>query len=69
MIPRSFHRDEIVIQGLTAGVDYRVAAPLTVTDRMMERGIWFGVYPGLDDARLRYMIDTIRKFLHDKRTK
>ena len=55
--------------GLTVGVDYRVAAPLAVTDRMMERGIWFGVYPGLDDARLRYMIDTIRKFLHDKRTK
>ena len=53
--------------GLTEGRDYRVAGSLAVTDRMMERGIWFGVYPGLDGAKLRYMIETIRNYLQNRR--
>jgi len=54
-------------EGLTEGRDYRVAGSLAVTDRMMERGIWFGVYPGLDGAKLRYVIETIRNYLQTRR--
>lgn len=47
---------------LTEGRDYRVAAPLRVTDRVMRDSFWIGVYPGLDRPRLDYMSGRIRAF-------
>ena len=37
---------------LEEGKDYRVASPLTVTDQIMERSFWVGVYPGMDEEML-----------------
>ena len=47
---------------LVEGVDYRIATPLGVTDRVMERSLWIGLYPGMGDEKLDYMISTIRAF-------
>ena len=47
---------------LVEGVDYRVASSLTNTDKIMNDSIWIGLYPGMGDDKLDYMIETIRKF-------
>ncbi len=41
------------------GRDYRVAGDLVNTDRIMEDSFWIGVYPGMTEAKLKYMADTI----------
>lgn len=40
-------------------VAYRVHGELTNTDKVMNDSFWVGVWPGLDDARLDYMVDTL----------
>ena len=44
------------------GIDYRIAAPLVNTDAIMNDALWIGLYPGMGEAKLDYMIKTIRKF-------
>jgi CDP-6-deoxy-D-xylo-4-hexulose-3-dehydrase len=44
------------------GVDYRVVGSLDVTDRIMNDTFWIGVYPGMTDEKLQYMIDCIKEF-------
>jgi len=46
---------------LTEGVDYRVAGELKNTDIIMNDSLWIGLYPGMGEARLDYMIATIRE--------
>ena len=40
-------------------VEYRVHGALTNTDKIMNDSFWVGVWPGIDDARLDYMVDTL----------
>ncbi|MBQ1450568.1 MAG: DegT/DnrJ/EryC1/StrS family aminotransferase, partial [Eggerthellaceae bacterium] len=44
------------------GVDYRVAGELKNTDTIMNSSLCIGLYPGMGDARLDYMIKTIRGY-------
>jgi CDP-6-deoxy-D-xylo-4-hexulose-3-dehydrase len=44
------------------GVDYRVAGSLANTDTIMNSSLWIGLYPGMGDAKLDYMIATIHGF-------
>ena len=44
------------------GTDYRVAGSLANTDTIMNSSLWIGLYPGMGDAKLDYMIETIRGF-------
>ena len=48
---------------LTEGVDYRVASVLTETDYIMNNTCWIGVYPGMSQEKLDYMIKNIREFV------
>jgi CDP-6-deoxy-D-xylo-4-hexulose-3-dehydrase len=41
---------------------YRVHGTLTNSDRVMHRTFWIGVYPGLSDAHVNYMCETIRSY-------
>ena len=43
------------------GCGYRVAGELNNTDRIMKDTFWIGVYPGMTDAMLDYMIATIHQ--------
>ncbi len=43
------------------GDGYRVAGDLKNTDRIMEKTFWIGVYPGMTEDMLQYMIKTIKK--------
>ena len=47
---------------LVEGVDYRVAGSLTNTDKIMNDSLWIGLYPGMGEEKLDYMISTIRNF-------
>ncbi len=42
--------------------DYRVVGPLKNTDRVMNDSFWIGVYPGMNDAKLQYMLEKIQRF-------
>ena len=48
---------------LVEGVDYRVASALTNTDKIMNDSLWIGLYPGMGDEKLDYMIETIQNFI------
>ncbi|MCI8843483.1 MAG: lipopolysaccharide biosynthesis protein RfbH [Oscillospiraceae bacterium] len=45
----------------TMGTGYRVAGGLDHTDRIVRDTFWVGVYPGLSEDMLAYMVETIRK--------
>jgi CDP-4-dehydro-6-deoxyglucose reductase, E1 len=40
--------------------EFRTIGPLPVTDRIMRDALWIGVYPGLTDAMLDFVVETIR---------
>lgn len=42
---------------------YRVAAALTNADRILNNTFWIGVYPGLDEAMLSYVVESIHHFV------
>ena len=48
---------------LKEGIDYRVVGELKNTDRIMNDAFWIGLYPGMSDEKLDYMIRTIRDFI------
>ena len=43
------------------GTNYRIVGELTNTDKVMQDSFWIGVWPGLTDHHLDYMVDTISK--------
>lgn len=44
------------------GRNYRIAGDLRVTDEIMHRAFWIGVWPGLDQRRLDYIVQKISEF-------
>jgi CDP-6-deoxy-D-xylo-4-hexulose-3-dehydrase len=44
------------------GHGYRVIGELPITDRLMERAFWVGVYPGMQQVHLDYMVDRIATY-------
>lgn len=46
-----------------SGSGYRVVGDLCGTDFIMNNTLWIGVYPGMTDEMLRYMIDTVKEFV------
>ncbi|MDX1809600.1 MAG: lipopolysaccharide biosynthesis protein RfbH [Sulfurospirillaceae bacterium] len=42
--------------------DYRVINELTNTDKIMTDSFWIGLYPGMGDEAIGYMIEKIREF-------
>jgi CDP-6-deoxy-D-xylo-4-hexulose-3-dehydrase len=45
---------------------FRMVGDLTGADRIMNEAVFIGTYPGLTEAMLNYMIETIRKFVRSK---
>ena len=48
-------------------IERRVAGDLANTDAVMNRTFFVGVYPGIDDARMDYMIDAFARFMAGER--
>jgi CDP-6-deoxy-D-xylo-4-hexulose-3-dehydrase len=45
------------------GVDYRVVGDLAHTDKIMNDSLWIGLYPGMGDEAIAYMIDVIKTYV------
>ena len=50
-------------ESLEEGKDYRIASPLVNTDKIMNDSLWIGLYPGMGNEKLDYMIETIQNFI------
>ncbi len=46
-----------------SGEGFRVAGELTNTDRITMDTFWIGVYPGMNEEMIRFMIDKIQEFV------
>lgn len=46
------------------GVDYRKVGELVNTDKIMNDSFWIGLYPGMGDDAINYMIKKIREFVN-----
>lgn len=53
----------LIRQPYFKGRDYRVVGDLTNADIVTERTFWFGVYPGLTEDHIGFLVDTIAKFV------
>ena len=51
----------------TTGQGYRIVGELTNTDTIMFRTFWIGVYPGMSEAMVDYMIEKIKEFVAGNR--
>ena len=49
-----------------SGEGYRVVGELKMTDFVMNNGFWIGVYPGMTDEKIDWMITSIREFCNSK---
>jgi len=47
-------------------IDYRVIGDLLNTDKIMNDSFWIGLYPGMGDDAINYMINKIREFVESK---
>jgi CDP-6-deoxy-D-xylo-4-hexulose-3-dehydrase len=41
---------------------FRIAGELNNTDRIMRDTFWIGVYPGLNEDQLKYIVSSIKEF-------
>ena len=48
---------------MNINVDYRVIGDLPNTDKIMNDSFWIGLYPGMGDDAINYMITIIRRFV------
>ena len=49
------------------GRNYRVVGELNNCDFVMRRTFWIGVYPGLTNAHLNYVIESLSNYVKAKR--
>jgi CDP-6-deoxy-D-xylo-4-hexulose-3-dehydrase len=60
---RNLFAGNLVKQPYMQGRKYRVPGKLVNTDRIMTGTFWTGVYPGLDDRHIDYVIDSFHFFV------
>ncbi|EOJ1647311.1 lipopolysaccharide biosynthesis protein RfbH [Campylobacter jejuni] len=46
--------------------DYKVIGSLKVTDKIMNDSFWVGVYPGMNDESIDYIIFKVKEFLYNR---
>lgn len=51
------------------GKGYRVVGELNNTDKIMRDTFWVGVYPGMTNEKLKYLVEMVDKFITGKRLK
>ena len=52
-----------IFDDLVEGRDYRVVTPLINTDFIMNSSFWIGLYPGMGDDAIAYMVKKLREFI------
>ena len=51
----------------SGGAGFRVVGDLRATDELTERAFWIGVYPGMGEAALDYVVERITSYCRDPR--
>ena len=64
---RSLFSGNLLRHPAFAGIEHRVAGSLAVSDAITSRTFFVGVYPGMDDARLDYVVDAFGRFMAGER--
>jgi CDP-6-deoxy-D-xylo-4-hexulose-3-dehydrase len=54
---------------LTNNIDYRIIGSLENTDYIMNNSFFIGVYPGMTNEKLQFMVDKIKEFVNAKTNK
>lgn len=49
------------------GAGYRIVGDLKNTDKVMRDSFWIGIYPGLDDAMIQYVAQTILSLINKRK--
>lgn len=52
-----------LFESLEKDKDYRVVGILSYTDKIMSDSFWIGLYPGMSDEAIQYMIKKIKEFI------
>jgi len=55
-----------MFDSMVLNTDYRIVGELKVTDKIMNDSFWIGLYPGMGDDAINYMIKKIREFVESK---
>ena len=58
---RQLFGGNLVRQPAYAGLNYRVVGDLGTSDRIMNQAFWIGVYPGLTQPMLDYVLQSINE--------
>jgi len=55
----------IIKQPYFEGLDYRISGDLSNTDYIMDNTFWIGVYPGINDDMIDYILDVFDRFFKE----
>lgn len=55
-----------VFDSMILDTDYKIVGNLDITNKIMNDGFWIGLYPGMSDDVINYMIKKIREFVKSK---
>jgi len=59
----------LIRQPYMKGQNYRIVGDLTNSDIVTERTFWIGLFPGIGQAHIDYMAETVRSFIASAKTK
>jgi CDP-4-dehydro-6-deoxyglucose reductase, E1 len=62
IVTRLLFGGNLTRQPAYADIDRRVVGDLANSDLIMARTFWIGVYPGLDERRIEYVLDQFERF-------
>ncbi|MBN1469617.1 MAG: lipopolysaccharide biosynthesis protein RfbH [Fusobacteriaceae bacterium] len=66
ILTRQLFAGNLLRQPAYQNINHRVVGELTNTDYVMNNGIFIGVYPGLTDEKISYMIEQFENFFKSK---
>ncbi|CAM8373248.1 lipopolysaccharide biosynthesis protein RfbH [Candidatus Methylopumilus planktonicus] len=66
IVTRLLFAGNLTRQPALNGVNYKIASPLTITDKVMNDCFWVGVWPGLDEKHMDYIADTIERYIKEE---